>query len=202
MIDFQKYISQASYLSIQEFNSYFDICWNSMTKSFKKFECLQYYAEGPDSPMIDFFRKDIVSFAEKLLLFKETEKKFYETALKKNISLERLHLVRFPVTDYLCFEYYSYYISQDLGENIMIDNIDSYSNQKFYDFVLFDDSYLFIYDYDEQCKLKGCWYMTSERYSDLLKELSNFYNKIKQNSKPFQTMIKPDMKILNFIVQN
>ena len=197
MINMQNLIDNATYLSIEEFGLRFDSLWENMKISFYKFENLQYYDESNDSPMFDLIDKNYNNFCEKLLHNKEEERSFYISALSKGISLKRLHFIDFPISKYIEFEYYSYYISNSLGENIKYNNSKEYKNQLLKDFVLFDSEHILIHDYDKDGKLKGGWYLSNKQY---LEELNKWYNYVFEKSKSFESIMLPKKEILEKIL--
>ncbi len=139
MLDMQKFIDKAIYLSLSEFNRKFDELWENMTESFKKFECLQIYDEPGECPIYDLINKDHNLFSKKLKQNKILDKPFYISALSKGISMKKLHLIEFPISDYIKYEYYSYYLSNYLGEFIKYNDIKKYNNIQLKDFVIFDN---------------------------------------------------------------
>lgn len=172
MINFEKYINCSEYIDIKSLLSLFDNYWDELNNKFRKFEHLQYYNEGLNSAMVDYLNEDYSTFTKKLLKTKESEKPFYIKPLSKGVSFNRIHLIKHPISKYIEFEYYSYYVNSALGENIYCKNYDVCYNFRLYDFMIFDDNRLLINDYDKDGNLIGGWNL-KEGNLNLINELIN-----------------------------
>ena len=112
--------------------------------------------------------------------------------------MKRLHLIEFLISDYIKYEYYSYYLSNYLGEFIKYNDIKKYNNIPLKDFVIFDNKYLLIHDYGKEGRIKGAWYLTEETTN--LQELVTWYDASFRKVKYFQGIMKPDKNILDLIL--
>ncbi|MDD3341454.1 MAG: hypothetical protein PHN72_04635 [Bacilli bacterium] len=198
-IDFDKYILKASYLTVEEFQKQFDTLWDTLKYSFKKFECLQYYEEGEQCPLLDLQQNDIETFSKKLNKIRKTESPFYKEALKKGVQLERLHIIEFPISQYIEYEYYTYYITSSLGENIYFKNSKEIINKNMKDFIIFDSTNVLIHDYDQNGNLQGAWWL-SEEHQELISSLEKWYDTQRKNAHPFYKITIPNEEIIKMIL--
>ena len=200
MLNFDIIKNNSNYLDINKFNEKFDEIWSKMEVSFKKLECLQYYDESKDSPMFNLMNKDIDGFVKKLKFQEESEKPFYDEPIRKKVELSRLHLIEFPISDYIKFEYYSYYITNKLGENIFFDNIKKY-NINVEDLIIFDGRYMFVNDYDKYGKARGAWYIEpSCKVGNYVSEVENWFDSVIKKAANFKQLMVPDKNILERIL--
>ncbi|MCX8074879.1 MAG: hypothetical protein N2749_04755 [Clostridia bacterium] len=197
-IDFYK--QNSKYISTSEFFKVFDEYWYGIKKSFKKFECLQYYDESEDCALKHLLNNDLNAFANKLHSTKVSEKKDYIEALSKGIVLQRLHFVEFPISSYIEFEYYSYYITSSLGENIFFDDISKHKDiYPLNDFMIFDNSNLLMNHYDSNGKLVGAWNLTDNKEL-IIKEITDWYDISISKSSDYKQICTPKKEILELII--
>lgn len=199
MINFKKYIDCCEYLDNISLSNLFDKYWDNLNNKFRKFEHLQYYNEGSSSAMAAYFNGDYKAFTTKLLKNKESEKPFYIKLLSKGVSFDRIHLIKYPISKYIEFEYYAYYINSALGENIYCKNYENTLNGNLYDFMIFDENRLLINNYDENGNLNGGWNLKNEN-SSLIKELIKWYDEQLRVSYDFKKILKPKKEILEIII--
>ncbi len=199
MINFEKYINCSEYIDIKSLLSLFDNYWDELNNKFRKFEHLQYYNEGLNSAMVDYLNEDYSTFTKKLLKTKESEKPFYIKSLSKGVSFNRIHLIKHPISKYIEFEYYSYYVNSALGENIYCKNYDVCYNFRLYDFMIFDDNRLLINDYDKDGNLIGGWNL-KEGNLNLINELINWYDEQLKSAYDFKQILVPRKEILESIL--
>lgn len=107
-----------------------------------------------------------------------------------------MHFIDFPITKYIEFEYYSYYISSSLGENIFYNKLDNYKNENLYDFMIFDSKYLIINDYDNKGKLIGAWHVDNKH---IIKEVEKWYDDEIIKAHDFKEIITPCNELLEMI---
>lgn len=142
-------------LTRPEFRSSFDSAWDRLTSRFFKFESLQYYEDGPDSPFVDFVRGDYDSFISKIVKYRREDAPYYAQARSRGAQFVRVHALTMPPTDYLKHEAYSYAVSELLGESIFAieaSKAQSLVGGPLRDFVLFGSDTLLFQDYEE-----GVW---------------------------------------------
>lgn len=197
MLNFELYKEKSKYYNVDDSTKIFNNIWDELQTSFKKFECQQEYDETSECPMFDLINKDYLTFSKKLLKFKNDEKPYYDDCLKKEVLLQRIHLIDFPITKYIEFEYYSYYISNSLGENIFYNTLDKYKNENLYDFMIFDSRYLIINDYDDNGKLIGAWHNEDKRN---IREVEKWYDSVILESYDFKKILTPNKEILEMIL--
>lgn len=198
MLKFEQYKHNALYLTVDEYQQLFDNCWENMAVSFKKLELLQYYNEGADSPYNSLKSNQIKKFCVELVNHKNAEKPYYIHALSQGIQLQRLHILEFPITPYIEYEYYSYFITSALGEQIKyLDK--QFLKENLSDFLIFDEQYAFILDYDINGVLNGAWSLTEK---DLIKELKASYDQLFyfSNTHDFHEILVPNKQILEGIL--
>ena len=190
---FMKSIEHAQYLNLTTYQLKFDECWNHMNSHFRKLETLSFYDEGNSSPYLDLLANDMSSFCSKLKNFRKLEAHSSEQAMSKNVKMDRLHILTFPLSPYLIYEYYSYYISSSLGETIRYIEKDKIKEEDLFDFVIFDKNHVFIQDYQEGI-LKGAWHISNIL---IIEQLCNLYDSIFNFSCDFRSMMKPDASLLD-----
>lgn len=197
MLKFEEYKEVSKYYNVDTSNKIFNNLWDELQVSFKKFECKQLYDETSECPVFDLINKDYSTFSKKLLDFKNSEKPYYDKCLEKGVLLQRIHFIEFPITKYIEFEYYSYYMSSSLGEQIFYNTLDKYKNEKLYDFMLFDSKYLIINDYDNKGRLNGAWHIQNE---EIIKEVEAWYDNVILEAYDFKGILIPNKEILEMIL--
>jgi len=187
------------YLNPSESIERFNLEFETMKHSFKKLETLQYYEEGDDFASKDLIEKNYNKFAKKIKQFKESEKQYYLNPLQLNVDLKRIHLISFPISQYIETEYYFYYVSNALGENIVFNDIEKFDKEKLSDFIIFDLKYLIINDFDEKGNFIGAWHV-DEIHATAIENLANWYDKTFEKCQDFKMITKPNAKILEMIL--
>lgn len=119
--------------------------------------------------------------------------------MSKGVSFNRIHLIKHPISKYIEFEYYSYYVNSALGENIYCKNYDVCYNFRLYDFMIFDDNRLLINDYDKDGNLIGGWNL-KEGNLNLINELINWYDEQLKSAYDFKQILVPRKEILESIL--
>lgn len=198
MLNFEQYKQISKYYNVDYSTKIFNNLWKKLQVSFKKFECQQEYDESSECPVYDLINKDYSTFSKKLLEFKNKEKPYYTHCKEKGVLLQRMHLIDFPITKYIEFEYYSYYISSILGENIFYNTYDKYRNEELYDFMIFDSKYLIINDYNSNGKLVGAWHLEN---GEIIKEIEKWYDNVISEASDFKGILKPNKDILEIILK-
>jgi hypothetical protein len=149
MPNFFSNITVSSRMTRQESHVRFDSAWDSLSVRFFKFECQQFYNEGAASPYHDFLAGDFDSFVRKLVDARREDAPFFEQAKARGTSFVRIHAINEPVSDYLKFEFYSYCLSELLGERILVvdhSQAEMLAGGTLKDFQLFDDHTLLVQD--------------------------------------------------------
>ena len=85
------------------------------------------------------------------------------------------------------------------GENIFyidITNRDTRFVEGISDFVIFDNKSILIHNYDEKGVLRGAWYLKDNKE---IERLTEYYNELIKDSKPFNDMYEGDAEILSSI---
>lgn len=98
-----------------------------------------------------------------------------KSAVLRNAVMNRVHVVRYPLSDYLRYEFLGYKYNLDFGENIFILDSKEYNNEINSDFWLFDDEILLELKYDFNGKYLGYTELKDniQKYIDLKNELLN-----------------------------
>jgi hypothetical protein len=187
--------TQEPLIPTEEFFERFDEEWRKVTRRFFKFEALQFYDEGDESGFAEFQRGEYRAFAEKVRASHREEKPFYDSAISRGTSFQRLRTVRYPLTDYLKFEYYTYFVSQEMGETIrFLEEAEMEKAAGFLipDLVLFDDTALFQYHYEGD-KLTGGYYV---RDRDIVQAAGQLMERLFAHGKPFTQIMPADPAIV------
>lgn len=140
-------------ISKDEMNRVFVDYWSTLQEEFFKLETLQYYAEDANSANYRMFQQgkvgDAVRSLQELIA---SQKEFYDTARHRKISLTRLHVVSFPLSEYLNYEIESYKICQKFGEQICLVSLADVDKTTLpcplEDFLLFDEEKLICHSFD------------------------------------------------------
>lgn len=198
MLNFKLYRQMSKYYNADDSTIIFNNLWDELQISFKKFECQQEYDESSECPIFDFINKDYLTFSKKLLELKKREEPYYANCVNKGILLQRMHLIKFPITKYIEFEYYSYYISSSLGENIFYNIYDKYTDEELCDFMIFDSKYLIINDYNSNGKLLGAWHIEDE---EIIKKIERWYDTVISESYDFKEILTPNKYIIDMITK-
>jgi hypothetical protein len=145
------------YLVLADYYAEFADAWKSANSRILKFEALQDYGLDHSNPdYICFGENDASGFVKELLSFwNEEVKGLYSKVLDGEMEFFRLHFVDYPISEYLKYEYYSYYICESIGEHIKI--LENQCQDFDRDFVIFDSDAMFIQDYDASGDLFGAW---------------------------------------------
>ena len=166
-------------LSADEFLDAFAKEWSSLTTRFVKVECLQTYDES-DDPSYQAFIDGKIDDARALLKDAyESQRQFYLKAQESCVSLIRIRIVQYPISEYLAWELEAYKIAASLGEEILV--VDQFDLQRtgvvdrVHDFLLFDTRSLFVHDYDDNGKFRGGHLIPTakviDRYEQIVEDL-------------------------------
>ena len=183
MIDFDKIKKNAKFLPGDAFDKYWNEFNNSGIKA-KKLEFLQTYEfiDGNE----DFNNKNYDGFLKFL-------KVFSENAYGGKDNIKRIHFIEEPINNYLKMEYYTYLINEKYGQEIKITKDRDFFPKKVYDFVLFENSNLFLLDFGNNDCWKGVWHITDKK---LVLKVSDWYDEVFEKSINFKTMIKPNSYLI------
>ncbi len=189
MIDFDKAIKNAVFLPDDGYDKYW-VEFNSAGVKAKKLEFLQTYAfiDGNN----DFDNKDYDAFVSML-------KDFYINAWGGKDNIKRIHFVERPVDPYLEMEYYTYLVSERLGQDIRITEDRKLFPKKVYDFVLFENDNLFILNFGNNDCWKGAWHVTDKK---TIEEFSVWYDEVFAKCTNFKSMLTPNKEIINKMIAN
>lgn len=196
MLRVDYYKANSKRISVDTFYEKFSSYWDNMGETFRKLESLQFYQEGPESAMHPFFDGNVPDFVKKLRDFKNADAESSAQVLSKGIKMKRLHLVSFPISQYIEFEYYSYYISNFLGEDIRFKKVDVPSLPIVCDFVVFDNKNMLMHDYNRAGQLVGAWECEDK---NIINEVITVYDKWFNSGEDFKGIMAPDEKILKGI---
>ncbi len=201
MSDFFKNIKKtAPFFPGKEFFKRTSPEWDALSERFFKYEGLQIYDEGDDGPINDYIAGDYERFVEQLVAGRRDDKTFFDECRARGATLFRIHAIRFPLSDYLKAEYYSYILSEKSGENIF--QIDEAEVMEEFDilpdFLIFDHSALFVHRYDEAGVLEGA-HCTED--PEAIEQAAAIYEKLRQQATPYHDMFQPDKDIVRLLEQ-
>lgn len=198
-IEFLQIVEESRYLSQDEFSSHFDQEWDEMCFEFLKYESLQKYDEGADSPFHAFLAGETGEFISQLKRAREDDRPYFESARARGTAFFRLHAASRPFTKYLEFEYYSYVLSQQLGEQIYFiekEIVISGDNFSIPDFVMFDRKVLLFHNYDENGMSQGGWLIKDEQ---TIENVAKQYHALLQDAVEFDRFYDADPHILKLL---
>ena len=183
MVDFEKIKKAGKFLPDDGFDQYWDK-FNKENVKAKKLEFLQSYAfiDGNE----DFDNKNYDGFANFLL-------DFYKNAWGGKENIKRLRFVKRPIEGYLEMEYYTYIVDELNGQEVRFTEQRELFPEKVCDFVLFENGNLFILDFGNNDCWKGAWLVTDK---DIIKELSDWYDRVFERAKNFKGMLTPNQEIV------
>lgn len=176
-------------------SQFFKIALNGLSNKFYKFESRQSY-DGVGGKNYEAYKSgDKALFARALVDFYKRGKDLADTHRKKGVIKKRLHLIKYPLDDYLIFEYYTYIISEMLGEDIkFILEKDINKDAKLEDFTIYDDRFLFFQEYNTNNEPLGVFVRNDNK---TIKFMSSFFEENFSKGIPFREMMHPDMEIIN-----
>lgn len=184
-----------TYYECTEYIERFSEAQKNLSICLRKFEFLQSYSFLKEKNFISYIEHRYDDFAIGLRKFYESNVESSERALKSGIERKRLRFIKHPISDYIEFQYYSYLVWEKLGYKIRYfdDTLKIQSQMK--DFIIFDNSIVFVLDFSEN-ELLGAWESTN---TELIKELVDWYDKTFNAASQFQSMINPMKKMYDFV---
>lgn len=183
-------------LSTDEFGMLFDEHWDKMSRRFFKYEGLQAYDEGPESAILSYVSGNLGEFAEHLKSAREEDKPFFESAKRRGTEFFRVHAVCQPLSTYMEAEFYSYVLSERLGERIHYVFEETVRSEIGFfppDHILFDDTFALVHDYDVNGRLVGGWGVSGK---DSLVAISEISSKLLEMGTPFRQLYQGRPEIL------
>lgn len=190
---------QGSRLSVEDFDRIFDEQWDLMSRRFFKFEGLQYYDEGPESVLVPYLAGRFSEFAERLKSARSEDSPFFASARDRGVEFYRVHAVEHPFTAYLEAEFYSYILSEQLGETILcvsraeLDQTETYVP----DFLLFDNKLALVHEYDQRGTRKGGWCIDDPSAVAIISQVSEW---LIQKGTPFKQHFEGIPEILAMLL--
>lgn len=183
MIDFEKIKEGAQFLPNDQYDKYW-LEFNKKKIGAKKLEFLQSYAfiDGNE----DFTNHNYDKFADFLV-------DFYKNAWGGSEKVKRLRYVEFPLDEYVKLEYYTYLMSELNGQEVRVCKNRELLPKKVYDFVLFENSYLFLLDFGNNDRWKGAWLV---RDKAKIKEVERWFDSVFASSSNFKEIMSPDQNII------
>lgn len=138
-------------LDLDGFGAAFSSAWSQVEARFLKLECWQAYRESETNESQRAYDRGEFDVARQLLEREaEADRPLYEDVRRRGIEYARVRLVQDPPTPYLEYEFLSYRIRAEMGENIEIVRCDPnlrLPNRQHFDFLLFDRHTALIHDY-------------------------------------------------------
>lgn len=178
-------------ISIDEFGAEFDAAWEGLSERFFKLECAQYYK---DSSYEDFASQRYDDCIAKLVSDRLEDLPFLAKARANGARLVRVHIVQLPLSRYVEFEFYSYYLSEKCGERVLViddRDVEATTLEGLTDFVLFDDRVGFVQTYERGTLRLVTRVETSSSISSLV-DVSDI---LEAQAKPFREFMSLDPNI-------
>lgn len=195
--DINSFILKAREIDDEEFEMIYSNSWSNM-KSFKKFETLQTYNVGENS--YTFFKeKKYNEFVNELKTFYEFNKSEFEN-IKADARVQRLRYIIFPLSLYIQHEYYSYLISEKLGESIRFISQPS-CLKDIVDFILFDKSTLLINLFSKEYSFEKTL-LFEDPSEGSLGVLYDDFECLFDSAITFKDLMKPDSEIIELLNQS
>ena len=189
-------IKKLPILSVEEFSTAFDEARDRMSDEFIKYEALQFYDEGSDSPLFDFTAGDYETFVDRLTVSRSEEKPFIKSVIDRGVSRSRLHRAVLPMSDYMQFEFYSYLFTSAIGEKIRYvedSAAESSIGSGLSDFVCFDRRLILAQIYDSGGSLEGAYRIESQ---DAVSSVCEAYDALKELSVDFREFFTPNEELV------
>lgn len=180
------------YYSSDKIFEVFNEYWNNTKSSFVKLETLQQYDVSEDPNYEAYIKGDYSNFLVALKEFYQSEVKY----INANISQKRLHYVKYPFSQYVAYEFYSYLISKALGEEIKCKVLEEDDNRLInMDFVLFDENAIIIHQFDNDGVYLGGWCYCNSSGDSLLSELKKEFECVFDKENSFEKYAEFDINI-------
>jgi hypothetical protein len=109
--------------------------------------------------------------------------------------------VEYPLSDYLIFEFYTYFISEEMGETIRFleqSELEKVAGISIPDLVLFDDVALFQYQYSGE-ELNGGYYI---RDSNEIRLVGELMERLFSRAKPFTEIMPANPTIISLLKES
>ena len=174
MLDIAGILSRAREIDEDEFLTIYTDAWNKMY-SFKKLEPLQEYNVGEES-YEHFQTKQYSEFVRDLIEFWKSEKDDFVDAVSRSAQIQRLRIVSSPVSEYIEHEYYSYIVSERMGEEIRFLRDETNNLDNLLDFILFDRNTIIINLFNNDSSFASSYVYKSEDCP----LLSNLYSEFEE----------------------
>jgi hypothetical protein len=145
------------WLEAEEQEARFEEVWPSLRNRFFKLETLQEYEET-GVPVYDAWKRGDLATVHRLA--EEQAREQADDPVDKRIESQRVRLLRIPVTDYVRFENEVYRYLAQAGEKIfgVEEELAARTFEApLFDFLLFDETLVFVHDYDDQGVRRGSW---------------------------------------------
>jgi hypothetical protein len=135
-------------LSPRDFQARFDEAMQATRLSSRKVEALQYYNETGDPSWERLQEGDWDGAVALLASVMAEERAELEPVIRRGVKLTRLRIIERPLTAYVRWEFESYKLSMQLGEEIrVLDAAQLRDDESLPDFILFDSDVLITLDY-------------------------------------------------------
>jgi len=166
--------------------------WVKSSNHILKLETRQIYL-GEDS--FDFFvNGDLNAMVNDIAEFWADELNgTYRKIKNREVDFLRLHVVDFPLTDYLKSEFYSYIVSSRIGEQIKyVESNSVCSEYTLLDFVIFDNLAIMITEYNENNEVVGDWFLEDQT---IINKISCEFFSLFDKGKDYRGMYNSDNAI-------
>lgn len=184
-----------TYLDKEGYYAAFDKSWGEFSKSFHKLETLPEYNEGGGHMLKCYQDGDYEGLGLKLKEFEQAEMGFNQKAIDAELVYERIHLVPKVFTPYLEYEWYTYVVSERMGETILAADISTILHAaELRDFVCFDEKIAYILDF-RPGTCQGAWVAEGED----AKKLMAAYYEVRKQATDYKDWFELDPDVLSWI---
>lgn len=158
------------YLEADDQDRLFEEFWQELQHRFFKLETRQFYDEQ-GVPAFEAWRRGDHRQTERLVRARvfDEQADVYRFIETHNIEFVRIRILELPVSDYVRFENLVYRYAAEAGETVLgveSSRLPDDLRGSLFDFLLFDDSRVFVHDYDAEGLRRGSWLVTDRRVVD------------------------------------
>lgn len=150
------------YGSPSSFFAFFPDAWARVGVRVRKLETRQTYRE-PGNPAWEALQiYGIEAAAELITTVRHADFELYSRLRQRGVDFVRCRPVSLPPTEYLRFAFCAYVVNSGQGERILISRADleAFRTSALHDFMVFDEDFAVIHDYDRSGEIRGGWVVT------------------------------------------
>lgn len=189
-VNWQKIETQADSLEGREYFDAFASLRDAYKHRFRKYEARLEYHDAGNPSFEAYLRGDMDTAIALLREGLTPSAKSYEKIREEGVTFTRVRPYVWPLNSYLAWEFLSYQISIELGENIFLFDANKhpetlFPNQR--DFVLFDDFAAIIINYNSSGALLGGHVVESQ---DDIESLAALFDTLETFATPFDEVVE------------